>query len=128
VLTGLDPHTPLVCDVDLRGRLSLEQMLGLLSVAGRLVTMDSGALHMATSIGLPVMAVFGGVDPLRRVRRSQRVMALQSGRGCAPCNKNETCEGAYHCLQDISPVDVLQALERLDRTRGLEVLEIQEAR
>lgn len=127
VVTGVNKRPELECDADLRGTLSVEGMLGLLSVAGRMITMDSGALHMATSVGLPVVAVFGGVDPQRRIRLSQRAVALQSGRECAPCDKNETCRGAFHCLRDIAPGHVLSALHTLERATGLVVRRIEAA-
>lgn len=127
VVTGMNGQARLDCDEDLRGKLGVEQMLGLLSVAGRMVTMDSGALHMATAIGLPAVAVFGGVDPRRRVRSSQRVVALQSRRSCAPCDKDETCQGAFHCLRDIGPARVMEGLGVLKKAAGLVVRKVEES-
>lgn len=124
VITGLEKNSPLACTKDLRGELSLKEMLGLLSLARRVITMDSGALHMAVSLGLPTVALFGGVDPAHRVRPGQKVVVLQADRECAPCDKNETCHGEFPCLRQIRPGHVLEALDMLDHIDGLKVLRV----
>ncbi|WP_338668966.1 glycosyltransferase family 9 protein [Pseudodesulfovibrio methanolicus] len=124
VLTGTAPSREVVCDRDLRGELDLAGMLGLLSRASAVVTLDSGTLHMATSLGVPSVAVFGGVNPRFRVRESQRAVVLQADMACAPCDKNETCDGRVPCLQRLRPEHVLDALRALDGCRGLEIRRI----
>ncbi len=67
VLVG---STPSVCFeeappgcVDLGGRTGLRDLVGLLSLAGLFVGNDSGVLHLAASLGLPCVALFGPTDP-----------------------------------------------------------------
>ncbi|HKI81519.1 MAG TPA: glycosyltransferase family 9 protein [Pseudodesulfovibrio sp.] len=124
VLTGTDPSGALACDLDLRGKLDLKQMLGLLSVASGVITLDSGTLHMGTSLGVPSVAVFGGVNPRFRVRSSQRAITLQADMDCVPCDKDETCGGRIPCLKSLRAVHVLSALNDLSQGDGLEVRRI----
>ena len=124
VLTGTDPSEPVPCDLDLRGRLDLKDMLGLLSVVSRVITLDSGTLHMGTTLGVPSVAVFGGVNPRFRVRADQRAITLQADMACAPCDKNETCDGRIPCLKSLRAAHVLAALNDLSRADGLEVRRI----
>lgn len=128
VLTGLRTDPPLPCDLDLRGGLRLPEMLGLASVASRMISLDSGALHMATGLGLPCVAVFGGLEPRHRILPSQRAVALQADLPCAPCNKKETCDGRMDCLRTVEPDHVLAALETLQHSRGLEVRRVASGR
>lgn len=113
VLTGVDPTEAIPCDADLRGKLDLRQMLGLLSKAKALVSLDSGTLHMATSLGIPSVAIFGGVNPRFRVRSNQQAIVLQADMTCAPCDKHETCDGRYSCLKRITPDVVRKAVHDL---------------
>lgn len=53
------------CAIDLCGRTSLTELLGLLKQLDLLVTVDSGPMHMAAAVGTPVVAVFGPTDPVR---------------------------------------------------------------
>jgi heptosyltransferase-1 len=111
ILIGARPGPPLPCALDTRGRLSLKEFLGLLSTLRLLICMDSGTLHLGAAVGVPTVSIFGGVDPLFRVAATQPVVALQAGLDCCPCNKHETCDGAFHCIKAISPRAVLDVVE-----------------
>jgi len=110
VLIGTDRSETIPCDLDLREKLSLQDLIGLISVADSVITMDSGVLHIAAALGRPTVALFGGIDIRYRIRSSQNVVAIQSDLSCCPCNKNETCQDRFPCIKSPSPNDVLQAL------------------
>jgi len=124
VLIGLDSQVGLPSDFDLRGKLSVEDLIGLMSVARALVTMDSGALHLAMSVELPSIAIFSGIDPEFRIRPEQRVSVLHADMDCCPCNKNETCDGKYTCLTSIKPALVVQKLGEIDKLLKRETLRV----
>jgi ADP-heptose:LPS heptosyltransferase len=124
VLIGLEGGDGLSSDHDLRGRLSIEDLIGLFSVARALITMDSGALHLAMSVELPTIAIFSGIDPGFRIRPSQRVSVLHADMDCCPCNKNETCDELYPCLARIRPELVLRKLSELGTLQGREILRV----
>jgi len=124
VLIGLDSRDPMPADFDLRGQLSVEDLIGLMSMARALVTMDSGALHLAMSVELPAIAIFSGIDPDYRIRPSQRVSVLQADMDCCPCNKNETCDGQYPCLASIKPDLVMRKLREIDKLQRRETVRV----
>ena len=111
VVIGTETEPSLPCDVDLRGQLTLSNLCGLLSVAGTVITMDSGVLHISAAVGTATVAIFGGIDPAYRIRPGQRVVAIQAEIECCPCNKNEICDGQYPCIKAAQPQDVLEAAE-----------------
>jgi len=121
VLLGATPVPTLPCALDTRGQLELEDLLGLLSVLRALICMDSGILHLGAALGVPTICIFGGVDPLYRIAGNQQVLALQANLTCCPCNKEETCEGAYTCIKTTSPETVLEALQRLEHVGGRQI-------
>lgn len=110
VLVGESPDPGLPCHADLRGRTHVRELMAVLSVAGAVVCMDSGVLHMAAALGTRVVAIFGGVDPKHRIRPEQRVVALRAALPCHPCNKLEDCSGSYDCLHALSADNVTAAL------------------
>lgn len=115
VILGTESDPSLPCDLDTRGHLGLEDLLGLLKVLRSLICLDSGMLHLAAAVGVPTVCIFGGINPQFRVHRSQGVLSLQAALPCCPCNKQETCDGRYDCIKTIKPHDVLRALGSVDR-------------
>jgi hypothetical protein len=111
VLLGTSPTPPLACALDTRGRLKLEELLGLLQVLRLLICMDSGMLHLGAALGVPTVCVFGGITPEFRIQESQRVLALQAELDCCPCDKRETCDGRFDCIKTVTPRAVLDAVE-----------------
>ncbi|WDD90464.1 glycosyltransferase family 9 protein (plasmid) [Burkholderia sp. FERM BP-3421] len=124
VLSGLSETPALPCRADLRGRLSLPQLLGLLDQARAVLCFDSGMLHLAMARAVPTLAIFGGIEPRFRATRQQRVRVLQAELDCCPCNKAETCAGRYPCLAQIAPEQVVEALASIDRLAQREILRI----
>ncbi len=50
---------------DLRGRTTLGELPALIASAGSVVCNDSGPMHIAAAVGVPVVALFGPTDPRR---------------------------------------------------------------
>ncbi|TKC87282.1 glycosyltransferase family 9 protein [Trinickia terrae] len=121
VLTGLSSGPALPCAADLRGRLSLPQLLGLLAHARAVICFDSGVLHLAAACLVPTLAIFGGIDPAFRIFPGQRVRVIQAALDCCPCNKAETCAGSYPCLSRTTPGQVLAELATIEQVGGREI-------
>ena len=122
VVIGRDRTMPVPCAHDLRGMTSLEDMFAIVSIASRVICMDSGVLHMAVLLGTPAVAIFGGITPESRTHPSQHLVVLAGDVPCRPCDKNETCGGAYHCLRRLTPDHVLQAAATLAERRERSIL------
>jgi hypothetical protein len=110
VAVGTNPGPEIVCDEDFRGTTALRDLMGVLSVASVVITMDSAVLHIAAAVGTPTVAIFGGINPEFRIRTDQPVVAVQADMPCCPCNKNETCEGRYPCIAAAGPETIAQAV------------------
>lgn len=117
VLVGTSREGEIRCDYDIRGRLQVHELLGLLSVAGAVITMDSAVLHIAAGLGVPTVAVFGGIDPDYRVRPEQKVVVVQARMKCCPCNKNEICADRFDCIKAARASDIAAALTIAKTTR-----------
>lgn len=85
--------------IDLTGETTLGELVALLRRASVHVTHDSGSGHIAAALGVPVVAVFGGVDPERMAPYGQahRVLSHRElcGRFCpAYCVYGRLCLNA----------------------------------
>ena len=95
--------------VDLVGRTSLRQALGVLSQLNLLVTNDSGLMHHGGALGPP-----GGPVRLHRPAATgpftSRATVIRHPLPCSPCSKR-TCGGGrgYTCLTAISVDEVVAA-------------------
>jgi len=122
VLVGTKGCESLPCRADLTEQTTVEEVFGLVSLARCVVCMDSGIFHIAKALRTPTVAIFGGVDPRFRALPEDLAYVLQADIPCCPCNKNETCDGRYDCLQRISTTDVLAGLRELASTDDLEMI------
>jgi len=87
--------------------LSLRQFAGLLSGAKLVITNDTGPLHLACALNIPVLAVFACTDPaLFGPHRAEQARVIARHPTCDPCLKR-TCRRPF-CQLQISPDEVLR--------------------
>ncbi len=94
--------------LDLVGRTHLRQALGVLAQLKLLITNDSGLMHAAAALGVPLVALFGSTDPRATGPFTSRATVLYHPLPCSPCLKR-TCAEGYPCLTAISVPEVLAA-------------------
>jgi heptosyltransferase-2 len=100
------------------GKTTLVQALCAIAGAKRVVSNDSGLMHVAAAFGVPQVAVFGSSSPLHTPPLSEQATVLwlkndasyQPPLDCAPCFERECPLGHTRCLNDISADRVLNAL------------------
>jgi heptosyltransferase II len=93
---------------DLVGRTSLRQALGVLSNLNLLVTNDSGLMHAAAALSVPLVALFGSTDPGATGPFTSQATVIRHPWPCSPCFKR-TCDVGYPCLDAISVNEVMAA-------------------
>jgi lipopolysaccharide heptosyltransferase II/tetraacyldisaccharide 4'-kinase len=94
--------------MDLAGRTTLRQALGVLTQLKLLITNDSGLMHAAAALGVPLVAIFGSTDPVATGPFTRRATVLHHPLPCSSCLKR-TCDLGYQCLLDISVAEALSA-------------------
>jgi heptosyltransferase-2 len=100
---------------DLCDRTSLQEAMDLMSLASAVVTNDSGLMHIAAALKLPIVAIFGSstpdYTPPLSLETSTRI--LHKGLNCSPCFKRECPLGHTHCLTQIDVERVHEAVMEL---------------
>lgn len=94
--------------LNLVGKTDLRQALGVLSRLKLLITNDSGLMHAAAALKVPLVALFGSTDPAATGPFTDRATVLHHPLPCAPCFQR-TCETGYACLTAISIEEALAA-------------------
>jgi lipopolysaccharide heptosyltransferase II/tetraacyldisaccharide 4'-kinase len=94
--------------LNLAGQTSLRQALGVLSRLAALITNDSGLMHAAAALAVPVVAIFGSTNPQATGPFTPRSTLLYRGPDCSPCLKR-TCGQGYECLTAITVAEVVAA-------------------
>lgn len=96
--------------VDLVGRTSLRQLVGVIARCAAFVSNDSGAMHVAAALGVPLTAIFGPTD--ERVTSPGgpgRAEVLVRDVFCRPCLLRE-CPIDHRCMKRIDAGAVAQSV------------------
>jgi heptosyltransferase-2 len=108
--------------IDLCGKLTLIQNAMVMSKSKALISNDSGLMHMATAVKIPVLAIFGpsvkelGFFPYR----SSHIVIEKDSISCRPCSHigRQNCpKKHFKCMLEISPLYVLARFRELLETR-----------
>jgi heptosyltransferase-2 len=101
--------------IDLAGETTLETLAAVMRVAGACVSNDSGAMHVAAAVGVPLVAIFGPTNeqhtsPLTRSGGHSEIVTTAVW--CRPCMLRE-CPIDHRCMTGIEPGRVRASLDRL---------------
>ncbi|MCX5938474.1 MAG: glycosyltransferase family 9 protein [Cyanobium sp. LacPavin_0920_WC12_MAG_62_9] len=115
---------------DLRGKLSLTELVGAFRGCALAICVDSGPLHLAAAAGCPTVAIFGtdaaglGASPQRLwAPRQASVKLATSSVSCSLCQDerflNPGCLLPEHgCLLGVSPTTVVDSAIQATRQTG----------
>jgi heptosyltransferase-2 len=99
--------------VDLIGRTDLRLLAGVLARCQAFVSNDSGGMHLAAALGIPVTAMFGPTDDRVTAPQGEHDVLVHQV-FCRPCMLRD-CPIDHRCMKGISPDAVFGAVSaRLD--------------
>jgi heptosyltransferase II len=95
--------------IDLTGKTAIGDLPALLSQCHLFLGNDSGAMHVAAAVGLPVVAIFGPTDPFGTAPVTPRFTIVQEKPYCSPCFLRR-CPTDHRCMKNITPEMVSAAV------------------
>ncbi len=94
--------------VNLAGYTTIREMLSVLKLCDCLLTNDSGPMHIASALGVPLVALFGSTDDFRTGPYNGGKV-IHKRVSCSPCFLRE-CPIDFRCMKKITVEEVYQAI------------------
>lgn len=94
---------------DYTGKLPILETAGILSQVDLMITTDTGPMHIADALGVPIIALFGSTLTSKNAPRGKNSTVLISGEICSPCQEMSAfyqCQ-KFSCMEKITVGDVM---------------------
>jgi heptosyltransferase-2 len=102
--------------IDISGRTSVSQLASILKKCSLFISNDSGPVHIASCVGIPVISIFGrsqkGLGPLRWGPTGKKSKVVHKNVGCIECLAHN-CVKEFACLKAITVDDIIDAADSL---------------
>ncbi len=93
------------------GQTSLTQLAALISKCHIYLTSDSAPMHIALSMGVNCLAIFGPTDSRRHSSLDPKLTIVEKNLKCQPCYKAKCRD--LECLKQITVKEVLETVENI---------------
>ena len=97
---------------DLAGKTSLDELIDILAGCRLLLTNDTGTMHLAAALQIPVVAIFGSTEPVLTGPITDNAIVLRIHVECSPCFKRE-CPLDFRCMTAVTVDSAVEAVLRL---------------
>jgi heptosyltransferase-2 len=94
------------------GRTSLHEYIERAAACAVYLTNDSGAMHIASALGVPTVAVFGATRHLTTGPTGPNARAVRRDVECSPCMLRE-CPLDHRCMKAVDSALVVEAAREL---------------
>ena len=102
---------------NLVGQTTFPQAMAVIKSSRLFVGPDSGLMHVAYGLGVPLIAIFGPGNMNKWAPRGNQVALVSLHLRCSPCTRFghtvPTCDGRYSCMRDIHLNDLRSAFSRI---------------
>jgi len=104
---------PGVCD--LSGKTTPAELAALIQRAEVAVTNDSGSMHVAASLGKPMVSIFGPTNPVHIGPYQRPESVVRVDLPCSPCNyrRLSQCPFDHACMKQVTPAMVVERVRKI---------------
>jgi len=97
---------------NLAGRTTLAEFIDLAAACRAFLTNDSGAMHIASALGVPTVAIFGATDDSTTGPTGPLARVVREHAECSPCLLRE-CPIDHRCMTHVTPARVAATANEL---------------
>lgn len=97
--------------INVAGQTNLRQLMALIAHCSIFLTNDSGPMHMAAALNIPLLALFGSTSDLI-TGPYQIGKVIHKHVSCSPCYKR-TCPIDFRCMKSITVEEVAEELQKM---------------
>jgi heptosyltransferase-1 len=97
--------------VSVAGKTGLTELIEIIRGARLAISNDSGPMHIAAALGVPVVAIFGPTSPERTGPYGGSHIIIRSGAACSPCFKKKC--GDLRCMKEVTAEGVGKTIKKL---------------
>jgi heptosyltransferase-2 len=94
---------------NLAGETTLRQFIDLAAACSVFLTNDSGAMHIASALAVPVAAVFGATDDTATGPSGRYALVIREHAECSPCLLRE-CPIDHRCMTRVTAANVVSRI------------------
>jgi heptosyltransferase-1 len=107
---------------DLSGKTTPADLAALIRRAEVAVTNDSGSMHVAASLGKPMVSVFGPTNPVHIGPYERPESVLRVDLPCSPCNyrRLSQCPFDHACMKQVTSAMVVERVRKILSTAKAE--------
>jgi heptosyltransferase-2 len=98
--------------IDIAGRTDLREAIALISRCGLFISNDTGLMHIAGALGIPMVAIFGSTNPKTTSPVGEASIIIHRDVPCSPCLK-PICPTDFRCMDLIGVDEVYSAARGL---------------
>lgn len=95
--------------IDLSNKTTLRQLCAFMKTCDIFLTNDSGPMHLAAALKVPLIALFGSTNPVITGPYKWGQIILKRTK-CSPCYKRE-CPKEFECMKSISVSELLNQIK-----------------
>jgi len=103
--------------VNFAGRTSLSEFIDMAAACAVFLTNDSGAMHIASALNVPTVAVFGATNHITTGPTGPRARVIRRDVECSPCLLRE-CPLDHRCMRAVDPQPVADTAFELLQQKG----------
>ena len=100
--------------ISLAGKTSLKELIPIIGNAKYFITNDTGPMHIAAALNVPVFAIFGPANPVRTGPYGKDHTVIREDLPCSPCYAWKPC-AEWQCMEAISVEKVLAIINEKEK-------------
>jgi heptosyltransferase-1 len=95
--------------LSLAGKTTLKELIEVIRHARFVISNDSGPMHIASALGVPIFAIFGPTDPVRTGPYGKGHTIIKEDISCSPCFKRKCND--MKCMNSLSAKKVYKIIK-----------------